>query len=124
MRHPPRRSLDTEIEKAHAQFAFDSGAKCAGCGRAPYLRAIVMAPFDEARKRGLLFGLTDQQVMALLVRLKSGTDPKGEVFVRLSTTYSCQACASEFERACAKHPSWMVVEINRGPARVKPTSNG
>jgi hypothetical protein len=116
--------LDTEIEKAHAAFAFDAGARCACCGRAPYVRAIVMAPFDEARKRGLLFGLTDQQVMALLVRLKSGTDPKGEVFVRLTTSYACQACAPDFERAAAKHPSWAVVEINRGPTRTRPTSNG
>lgn len=103
-------------QEMHRMFAFPPTAKCQGCGGRPHLRAIVLAPLDEVSKRGLLpEGMPQDEVMKMVVPLKSSTDIKPQAFVRLSVSYSCTMCRKDFEKALARTPSWCVVEINSGP---------
>ncbi len=110
-------------QEYHAKYAFPPQARCI-CGAHPAIRAIVMCPLDEVRKKDPLF----DQVVAIatinpqaakqfyetLVQLR-GSDGKPENYVRMSTTYSCLHCKKDFYKALAKAPSWAVVEINEGP---------
>lgn len=75
-----------------------------------------MAPFDEVKKRGLLPAgeLINPAILQSIVPIR-GASGQPEPYVRITITYSCTRCQRDFERALAKHPSWVIVEINRGP---------
>lgn len=119
-------------EQAHAKWAFPTEARCI-CGRKPLVRAIVMLPLDEVRKRDPEFDrvvqlasvnpAAAQQFFSILVQLK-GIDGNPEPHIRISTTYACETCAPTMERVLAKGPSYAVVEINRGPGPDKIISSG
>ncbi len=102
-------------QEMHAELAFPKGAQCAGCGQKPTVRAIVMAPLDEARKRGYVpKDATLAQLHSVLVPLRQGSNV--EHFVRTSMAYSCPSCRPAFEKVLARDvPSWCCVEINEGP---------
>ncbi len=102
-------------QEYHEQHAFP-GQRCNGCGGPPALRAIVMAPYDEAQKRGMVppGHVAGPAILKLVVALKGG-DGQPVPHVRMSITYSCRMCRRDFERALARAPSWVVVDINRGP---------
>ena len=105
----------TTPQEYHRLHAFGPDARCAVCGGRPEIRAIVLAPFDEANKRGMLpeGAMFNPGVMQTMVTIKEGGVPKP--YLRLSIAYSCKLHQREFERTCAKAPSWCIVEINRGP---------
>lgn len=113
-------------EEYHSKFAFPFGAKCAGCSRKDGLsaRLITLAPLDELRKRDPMFDLLASdprgwpQLHKMLVQIR-GADNKPIPYVRLATAYSCKACLPAAERAAAQGPSWIQVEINRGPGPLK-----
>lgn len=119
-------------EQAHAKWGIPPNAKCL-CGRRPIIRAIVMMPLDELRKRDPEFdrvvGLASvspaaaEQFFSLLIPLK-GIDGKPVPHIRISTTYACESCGPTMERQLAKGPSWCVVEINRGPGTDKIITSG
>lgn len=101
-------------QEVHAQHAFPPNAKCSGCGGRPSVRGIVMAPFDEAQKRGFLpDGFITPEVAQTIVQINEGGRPRP--YIRISMAYSCRNCAKEMEKVLAKAPSWCIVEINRGP---------
>lgn len=87
------------------------------------MRAISMAPVDEMRKRDPLFEqlmqVSPTEFLKTLVPLDINKDGVPVPHVRISTVYACQHCAVELERAVAKGPSWVVVDINRGPGADK-----
>ena len=101
----------------HREFGFPPDARCKGCGKRPSIRAIMLAPVDEVMKRGMLPPGIDRAAMhQIIVPIRENpTDKKGVPYARLSVTYSCDACSKELEKALAKAPSWMVVDIGRGP---------
>lgn len=108
------------VEQVHASMAISPRAKCVGCGKRPYIRAIVMAPFDEAKKMmpdlDDLLQVNPTAVMQSIVQIRENpTDTVGKPYLRLSCTYACQSCRRDFEKALAKAPSWCIVEINYGP---------
>jgi hypothetical protein len=80
------------------------------------MRAIVMAPFDEAQKRGMVpqGTLVSPAIMQAIVPIKN-SEGQPDPYVRLSVTHSCTQCSKDFQRALAKAPSWCIVEINEGP---------
>lgn len=102
-------------QEFHQQYAFPQNARCCACPNRPNIRAIVLCPFDEAQKRGMLpeGAMFNPAVMQTLVTIKEGNEPKP--YLRLSVTYSCKSCQKEFEKALAKAPSWCIVELNHGP---------
>lgn len=115
----------TTAEEVHAKLAFPKNAKCGGCKRRPVIRAITMAPFDEARKRypeiDLIAEMNPNELMHRIVRIRENlTDKEGKPYIRLGIAYSCKSCAPVMEKALARAPSWCIVEINRGPGAEKP----
>ncbi len=117
----------------HAANAFPPGAKCSGCTRRPTVRAEVLAPLDEVKRRDADFEEVSQLALtnpeaankffAMLVPLK-GSDGKPVPHVRISSAFACDACAPSLERALAKGPSWCVVDIRRGPAPERLVTSG
>jgi hypothetical protein len=109
-------------EEAHAMFAFPRSARCAGCGsRGLALRAIVMAPLDEAVKHRMIdpeSAKDPYRLASILIPIQESATSR-KLYVRISITYCCRRCQREFERALAKAPSWCIVEINRGPGADK-----
>lgn len=115
------------VEQVHSDLAFPPGAKCGGCGKRPYVRGITMAPLKEVLTRSEAFAQTamclPEEVMANVVQLR-GSDGKPEPFLRLGVQLACKSCAPAMERALAKMPSWVLVEINRGPAPERVITSG
>lgn len=120
-------------EEIHAKHAFPPGAKCSGCGGPPMIRAMVMAPLDEVKKRDPEFEVLEQLATVspeaaqrwfkMLVQIK-GSDGKPVPHIRLITAYACQSCGPTMEKTLAKGPSWCIVEINRGPGRDRVITSG
>lgn len=116
--------------EAHSRLAFPPGAACATCKRPPVARAIVMAPLDECIKHELVppeAAANPGVLLPITVQLNesvgsSALNPKP--YIRLSITYACQQCLPVMERQAARGPSWMVVDIDRGPAADKIVTSG
>src|SRR5262249_32452072 len=103
--------------EAHARYAFPIHAKCEGCGARPSIRAVTMIPFKDACAdnpaiAAMLLAHPDS-VMSNVVDLK-GPDGLPRPHFRAGVAYSCRQCQASFERALAKLPSWVIVDINRG----------
>lgn len=107
-------------QEMHAEVAFPKSAKCK-CGRRPITRAITFAPFEDAAKHWPeLVGVDPNVVLQRVVQIKENpTDKDGKPYVRLGVAYACESCTPAMETALAKLPSWVLVEINRGPTTKK-----
>lgn len=119
-RHTKRSFGGRSAQDVHAELAFAPGAKCKTCGRRPEVRAITMAPLDEARKRAPIIDELarhdPERLMTMLVQIKENpTDVAGKPYVRLGIVYACESCAPSMEKTLAKLPSWVICETNRGP---------
>lgn len=116
MRHVTRLSEKYTAQEIHQAWAFPTNAKCGGCWRRPLLRAITLAPLADARSKWPeIEQLSVQELVERTVTLK-GASGQPVLFVRIGVAYSCASCAKEMEQTLAKLPSWVLVEINRGPA--------
>lgn len=103
------------VQEYHITHAFPEDARCL-CAAKPAVRAIIMVPYDEALKRGMIpeGHEASNDLLGRMLLLK-GADGRGEPHFRWSTVYSCRQCQPAFEKELAKAPSWAVVDINRGP---------
>jgi len=103
------------VQQYHSDHAFPPDAKCGGCKqRRPIARALLLAPLDEAVKRGMIAVNTPPAMLATItVKIKDGSTDKS--FIRVSTAYACETCLPTMERTLAKAPSWCIAEIHRGP---------
>ncbi len=121
-----------DTEEYHARNAFPKWARCEGCkGKNLMTRVIILMPIDEARKRD---GELDEMFKHAELLAKAGdpsvwqrlkgrlVDTKHGQHIRISTVYACKACTPALEREVAKAPSWVIVDINRGPGADKPLS--
>lgn len=107
-------------EDVHQRLAFPTGAHCQTCQAKPVMGAITYAPFREARERyPEIAALNEQAVALLLVRLAIDSERRGVPCIRLGRSYSCAFHRKDFERALAKLPSWILVELQAGPAKSK-----
>jgi hypothetical protein len=106
-------------QEFHSANAFPIDASCCGCRSrlGLELRAIVLIPYDEAMKRGMVPSgdQASRELLSKVVAIKSGASGVVEPHIKISTTYSCRLCRRAFESALAKAPSWAVIDINRGP---------
>ena len=107
-------------QEFHREQGWPPGAKCAGCGARPAVRCIIMAPYDECVRRGMLpasvlnvSGELNAALARVLVPLKEGDKPKP--YLRVSVAYACTHHRRDLQREAAKAPSWCVVEFNEGP---------
>jgi hypothetical protein len=103
----------------HRRIAF-AGRKCFGCGSHKVaIRIKTLAPVDEITKRN------PSLVAALIAR-----NPLGPFLQTIKTRHgamllvadisACDLCQSEAEKAAARGPSWVIVDIDRGPDDDKP----
>ena len=99
-------------DEVHRKLAFGP-KKCVGCGSdKPAVRLKTLCPADELLKRQPNLAAT---IMAM--------NKEGPYLPTIPTTYgpmvliadivACDYCKGEAERAAAKGPSWLIVEIDR-----------
>jgi hypothetical protein len=74
----------------------------------------VLAPLDELKIRApqaiAMYALSfDDPTKVPVIPTKYGA------MVLISDAYACDHCKKDLEKAAAKHPSWCIVEIDRGP---------
>lgn len=113
----------TTAQDLHREMVF-KGERCAGCKSTKVVQAArVFYPMDELVKmdaegisRSLITNPDHFASCCVEFRNKDGTRA---IYVRVSTSHSCAACASIHEREAAKLPSWAVVEFDRGPGEDK-----
>ena len=110
---------DITPNEFYRKHGFPHGATCQGCGAPPAVKAIVLADFKEAVKRGMvpalgLDGQLNEAVAKTIVQLR-GPDGRAVPHTRLSMAYACSNCRPTFEKVLAKAPSWCIVEIHEGP---------
>ena len=102
-------------EEVHGEMAFPKGAKCQTCSRRPLVRAITLAPVQDAIKHWPeIEKLQPNQLLKRVVAIRETPDAKnGAPYVRIGVAYACKSCAPLMEKTLAQLPSWVLVEINR-----------
>ena len=103
-------------QEVHQQYGFR--AKCSKCGGPPVIQVKMFMHHDEFVKR-------DPLLAAEIAR----SNPAGPYvptvqttfgpFVKYATVTACKAHQKELEVEAAKAPSWVLVEIDRGPGSDK-----
>ena len=106
-------------EEVHSAALMAKGAKCNMCGAPPLV---------TYRSQALLKDLEEyspQWVAA--IRMSNPEGPYVPTFqsvfgpmVTMSTAYACKNCERPADLAATKHPSWVHVEIDRGPGSDNP----
>lgn len=93
--------------------AFPIGAECKYCSKPPIAKLASFAEEDEMLKRdpALKIHKTTEPDKYAQMRVKF----RPGWFIRLSVVYACPDCLPSAERAAAKLPSWVYVDIDRGP---------
>jgi len=104
-------------QEVYAEMGFR--AKCTKCGGPPVIQVKMFMHHDEFVKRAPLLAI---QIAA--------TNPGGPgipctpttfgPFVRYATVTACSVHQKDLERTAAKAPSYVLVEIDRGPGADKP----
>jgi hypothetical protein len=95
------------------------GRKCP-CGLDACCSAISFAPLAE-------FARSDHGLAMLgqIMARNGGSPPVVEFtygkFVKIGETFSCEMCRPAMEKAAAMGPSWVQVEIRRGPGPSRPS---
>jgi hypothetical protein len=107
-------------EEMHRRLAF-AGGKCLGCGGPPAIRIKTFAPVDEMVKRnpGLVARLMAMNPNGPF--LPTVKTVNGEMLL-ISNIYACDRCKVTAEKQAAKGPSWVLVDIDRGPPKMSPVS--
>lgn len=104
-------------QEAHSKWGFPVGAKCAHCGAPPLVSIRSFAEEAEMLKRDpmlkILQAAEPEKYQAMQLRTKQG------MYLRIAVAYACAQCARAAEKAAAKHPSWMFVDVDRGPDPLK-----
>lgn len=105
-------------EEVHRSASFPKGAVCGGCRSSKVaIRARTFVPFADFVK--------NMPELAMQMAAANGgsipcVDFKHGRHVRVGDAYACDLCAGALERALARGPSWVVVDIERGPGPERP----
>lgn len=104
-------------QEIHAQYGFRS--KCLKCGGPPVIRVKMMMHVTDFKQKA------PEWASAIAL-----TNPKGQDVPTIPTTYgpmvkyadvtACRHHAKDLELTAAKAPSWVLVEIDRGPGADNP----
>ena len=100
----------------HAQLAFPFGSKCKYCSNPPAAKLTSFAEEAEMLKRDpnlKIHAKTEpDKYSQMRVKFQPGW------FLRINCVYACRNCLPGAEKAAAKLPSWVYVDIDRGPAEL------
>ncbi len=97
----------------HAKLAFPAGSKCHYCGKPPIAKLTSFAEEDEMLKRDPNLKIHKMTEPNRYAQMRAKFKPGW--FLRINTVYSCPDCLPGAEKAAAKLPSWIFVDIDRGP---------
>jgi hypothetical protein len=100
-----------------AALGLPKDAKCACCGAAPVVQAISYATKPDALAHYPDMACLPEsfvQNLSTLLYANGRTQPPVSC-VRIGQTFSCRECLPVFERALAKSPSWVYVDIIKPP---------
>jgi hypothetical protein len=97
----------------HARLAFPLNSKCHYCGKPPTAKLTSFAEEDEMLKRDPALRVHKTAEPARYSQMRAKFKPGW--FLRINTVYSCRDCLPSAEKAAAKLPSWIFVDIDRGP---------
>jgi len=104
-------------QEAHSKWGFPVGAKCEFCGGPPLISVRSFAEEGEMLKRDPMLKILQlvepDKYQSMQLKTKQGT------YLRIACAYACQSCRGAAERAAARHPSWMFVDIDLGPDPLK-----
>lgn len=104
-------------QEAHSKWGFPAGARCAICKRPPLISIRTFAEEGEMLKRDpmlkVLRSADPEKYLSMRLQTKSGP------YLRISCVYACGQCSPTAEKAAARHPSWMFVDVDRGPDVMK-----
>lgn len=100
-------------DEFHRQHGFSrASARCTVCGAPSAIRIRVLAQLSELTKR-----------QPELVGAIAASNPNGPYVPTIKTTHgdmvlisdvgACDNCKVSAERTAAKHPSWVIIEIDR-----------
>ncbi len=109
----------TTAEQVHSAALAAKGARCSICGAPPLITYRSMALYAEL----------EREAPQYLAAIKS-SNPNGPYvptfpttygpMVIISAAYACKMCERRADLTAARHPSWVTVEIDRGPGADKP----
>ena len=99
-------------EEVHSEM-LPVGAKCQGCGGAPIVKYTMFAEEAEILKRMpallILREVDPEKYQSIRMVNRHGA------FLRTSMAYACHRCEKKADKVAAKHPSWALCVIDRGP---------
>lgn len=107
-------------EEIHARVGFRQGCQAPGCKNAPVIGVKMFMLHDEFVQRN--------PQMATMIAMSNPNGPYIPCtpmtfgpMVMFSKVCACRTHQKELEQAAAKAPSYVLVEIDRGPGADKPT---
>ncbi len=109
----------TTAEEYHSAALAARGHRCMICGGPPLITYRSMATRADLEREA------PQYLVAIAESNPHGpyvpTFPsKHGAMVIISSAHACKPCEKRADHVAAQHPSWMTVEINRGPGADKP----
>lgn len=109
----------TTAEEVHAKTALKGKCAIPGCGNLPVIQIKCFMTMADFVKQAPTFAAA-----------LAASNPDGPFIptvpmtfgpmVRFSTTNACRSHQKEAEKTAAKAPSWVLIEIDRGPGADKP----
>lgn len=99
-------------EEVHRSLAFPADARCACGSKKVAIRVRVFWPADDLVREKPEFAM---QMAARHGGRLPVVEFKHGKHVRVGDAFACDLCKSVLEKEAAKAPSWVVVEVDRGP---------
>lgn len=106
-------------QEVHAKYGFRQACQATGCGATPVIQIKMFMLHDEFVQR-------NPQMATMIAMSNPGgkyipcTPTTFGPMVRFSTVAACRTHQKDAEMAAAKAPSYVLVEIDRGPGADKP----
>ena len=119
-----RRMFGEELSPEQLHRAFALRKPCHICGGPPAIRIRVLAPVTELMAKSpdvmLAIAANNPEHPGGIPTIPTKYGP----MVMVSDLTACDRCKVEAERASAKHPSWVIVEIDHGAGPDKLVTSG
>jgi len=100
-------------KELHAKLAFPLNAKCHYCEKRPIAKLTSFAEEDEMLRRDPNLKIHKAAEPDKYAQMRTKFKPGW--FLKINCVYACPDCLPSAEKAAARLPSWVYVDIDRGP---------